>query len=372
MKILAFAPYPPAVGGAEKATYKLFQDLSTRHTIYLVTYSKSNKVTRNIFLYNSKLSTNTSFLRGFFYIILSIFWGVCIGMAKQPNIIYAKVISTCGISAFIVSKFIKKPLVLHTSGMDVQYKNVLAKYYGLLGSILGPLHSHIIRLSLQNAEAVIACSNKDAEVLKEYGLKNLRVVHSQHVDIKKFKSNIKIKKQMREKLGIKNSDFVVSYCGRASREKKLGLLLKLAKKFQRFKFLFIGPTMQDLSQFGEVPNNCICTGLVKDVEKYFSVSDIYVHPSKMEGLPISILEAMSCSRPVIASQVGDIKYLIKRGKNGYIADCENEFYNKIILLYSNEELRSFIGKNARKTILTNFGSMNRISRSIEKVFKEIE
>lgn len=67
-------------------------------------------------------------------------------------------------------------------------------------------------------------------------------------------------------------------------------------------------------------NNVVFLGPVEDVETVLKTSDIMVLPSMDEGLPLSIIEAMSAGLPVIASRVGGIPELVKDGWNGILID----------------------------------------------------
>jgi glycosyltransferase involved in cell wall biosynthesis len=46
------------------------------------------------------------------------------------------------------------------------------------------------------------------------------------------------------------------------------------------------------------------------IHEYFRSADVYIHPSKYEGIPQTILEAMNCGVPVIARNAGDIEYIL--------------------------------------------------------------
>ncbi len=63
---------------------------------------------------------------------------------------------------------------------------------------------------------------------------------------------------------------------------------------------------------GKVPHNRLAT--------YYNMADILLLPSKMEGVPMVILEALACGTPVIASAVGGIPDLITHGDNGLLLD----------------------------------------------------
>ena len=77
-------------------------------------------------------------------------------------------------------------------------------------------------------------------------------------------------------------------------------------------------------------------------------SDLFILPSKYEGMPMTIIEAMATGVPVIASNVGGIPDMIENGVDGFIANNKEEFIDYILQLNNSEELRRSIGKNAIK------------------------
>lgn len=70
-------------------------------------------------------------------------------------------------------------------------------------------------------------------------------------------------------------------------------------------------------------------GSVADVTSYLLTADVFILLSKDEGLPISILEAMRCSLPIISTQVAGIPEMIEDGKSGYLIPPD---YQKLSLL----------------------------------------
>lgn len=74
--------------------------------------------------------------------------------------------------------------------------------------------------------------------------------------------------------------------------------------------------------------------------------DAYILPSYNEGLPISILEAMSYSLPIISTNVGGIPEILKNGENGFIMSPgdKDAMYRAILELMNNEKLRMDMGK----------------------------
>ena len=80
--------------------------------------------------------------------------------------------------------------------------------------------------------------------------------------------------------------------------------------------------------------------------------DILISASYREGLPLNIMEAMLCGKPVIASLNRGHKELIKDKETGYMASPIDisAFVNLILMLYEDEELRQRLGHNALEFI----------------------
>ena len=74
---------------------------------------------------------------------------------------------------------------------------------------------------------------------------------------------------------------------------------------------------------------------------YYNAADVYLLPSlRIEGLPFSLLEAMSCGKAVIASSMGGISSVIKDGVNGFLIqpNDSNGLIRKVIDILNNERL----------------------------------
>lgn len=99
------------------------------------------------------------------------------------------------------------------------------------------------------------------------------------------------------------------------------------------------------------------TGYVGNVEDYLRASDAFVLPSKSEGLPLSLIEAMACGLPCIGTIVGGIPDVVTDRKNGILVapGDSSALTDAIWQLYSNEEEAHKLGENARKTVQQNLG-----------------
>jgi glycosyltransferase involved in cell wall biosynthesis len=88
----------------------------------------------------------------------------------------------------------------------------------------------------------------------------------------------------------------------------------------------------------------------------YNRADIYVNSSLCENMSATVLEAMSCGIPVIATNIYGVNEVIRSGENGMLVPpCDEVSLAKsIITLLENENLRNNIGSLARQTILNRF------------------
>lgn len=90
-------------------------------------------------------------------------------------------------------------------------------------------------------------------------------------------------------------------------------------------------------------------GRKNNVADYLKESNIYVSASSTEGLPLSVLEAMACGLPVIATKAGGIKDIVRDSDNGYLFDFNDKEMLKecICRLCSDKEAISIFSRNSR-------------------------
>ena len=97
-------------------------------------------------------------------------------------------------------------------------------------------------------------------------------------------------------------------------------------------------------------------GPQSDIHKLYQQSDIAVLPSYREGLPKSLLEAASCARPIITTDVPGCRDIVDHGKTGLLIPAKDaEALAKALkTLAQSPELREKLGANAREKVLTTY------------------
>jgi glycosyltransferase involved in cell wall biosynthesis len=104
-----------------------------------------------------------------------------------------------------------------------------------------------------------------------------------------------------------------------------------------------------------------------DLPAYYSLMDVFVHPSLRDGMPNALLEAMACEKPVIATPVGGMLDVIKDGENGIFVPVNDSdaLANTIHELLKNVELRYRLGKAARQTIMDGFSPQKELDANLD-------
>ena len=110
-------------------------------------------------------------------------------------------------------------------------------------------------------------------------------------------------------------------------------------------------------------------GIRKDVRSLMMASDIFLMPSRYEGLSIAMIESMAIGLPIIASDAPGLRYYIKNNKNGLMFPSENYVVMAECIkhLTNDKKLREKLGKGARATFERNF-NLNRNIESLKKIY----
>jgi len=107
-------------------------------------------------------------------------------------------------------------------------------------------------------------------------------------------------------------------------------------------------------------------------ESYLGVADIFVFPSRKEGFPNALMEAMAAALATVSSRIGGVVELVDDGKTGLLFSPEDSrvLADNIIFLLNNPKTRSEIGSRARKYVAEHY-TFDRIARRVNEVYRTI-
>jgi len=222
---------------------------------------------------------------------------------------------------------------------------------------------------------IIINSNISKIQLKNFGF---------HIDSFKFIPNgfdpnywvrdLLFRELKRENLGIENLDFVIGYVGRYHPMKNIILLLKafeiISINFLNSKLVIIGHKEDDFNKFekeifDKIPNNqIILLNQMYDINKYYSIFDLFTLCSVSEGFPNVLGEAMSCELCCISTNVGEAPTLLQ--DVGFIipVDDLDALVSKMSNCIENLEMTKNMGILARNKIVKTYSLQNTVNQYI--------
>ncbi|MHA2425539.1 MAG: N-acetyl-alpha-D-glucosaminyl L-malate synthase BshA [Candidatus Thorarchaeota archaeon] len=119
-------------------------------------------------------------------------------------------------------------------------------------------------------------------------------------------------------------------------------------------------------------NNVHLLGIKSNMQEIMCSADLFLLNSKLEGMPLVLLEAMSCKLPVVTTPAGGIPELVRPGKDGIVTKGfeEEEFAQAIIDLLDSDSLREKMGYAGRKRVEKCFSAQEIVSK-YENLFKTV-
>ncbi len=229
---------------------------------------------------------------------------------------------------------------------------------------------------LQKTNTIIAVANAAGKPIKNIN-NNIHVIYN-GVDLKEAEQS---KSHIPSNIKIKKSDFKVGIIGNCEERKRQEDFIKagirVLKKNKNFRFLIIGNNKTEYCKkisllINKYKSYFHFIGHVHNIFAIIKALDIIVITSKEEAFGRVAIEAGSCKKPVIASNIGGLPEVIIHKKTGYIFPCYN--YKKLaeyILLLENVKLRKKLGAKAYHYIKNNFSHITYINKII-KVYKSFE
>ena len=290
---------------------------------------------------------------------------VIAGHKEDPfDVLHAYFLTQAGFVATYAGKYLGLPSVVSIRGNDIERAAFDPSRY-----------SHTM-YALQNASALTTNAKELVKKAKAFFDREITLIPN-GIDAEHFKPRESIAKLTQTlrliEASIPPSYFgqkqpatfqnrVVGFVGELREKKGIKVLLPAlvqVNKTESTTLLVIGMVRQgeDRQFFDEFltlnPNlQIFVTGYIapKDLPAYYSMMDVFVHPSLRDGMPNALLEAMACERAVVATPVGGILDVVKDSETGLIvpANDPQALSNAILTLLEDQPLRSRLSKSARE------------------------
>ncbi len=158
---------------------------------------------------------------------------------------------------------------------------------------------------------------------------------------------------------------------------------ELIREFDKVMILLIGQgyvhdpdyserEVRDYIAENNISEKVILTGYRSDVKDLLSIADVFCLTSFREGLPISMLEAMSIGLPVIGTNVPGIRDVVAHGKNGFLVDLGDSkgLKDSLLKILVNDQLRCNFASESRKIAMESY-SMSQCVKSYQDLFLQL-
>jgi len=285
----------------------------------------------------------------------------------KPDIIHGAVFE--GVIMACVCGFIKKvPIIIAEETSDPHDRSQRADF--------------LLRCLCLAANKVVAISQGTAEYLHNRAKIPLRKIQliNNGVDLPRPVNDEEINR-LRKYLGIQTSDFIIGSVGRLQNEvKKFTDIIKaiaLLKKYSQLKLLIVGDgndkelILQAARQLN-ISEKLIMTGYQADTSPYYELMDVFCLASQREGFGLVAAEAMFHHLPVIATNVGGLKYVVQDNITGLLVPPNNPqaIAEKLEILIEDAELRKSLGNAGYECAKQEYSAEVYVGK-VDKMYQEL-
>jgi glycosyltransferase involved in cell wall biosynthesis len=251
------------------------------------------------------------------------------------------------------AKIAAVPVFVHT------IHNVADRDANRLGRILGGMAFRAGVVPVAIAEAV------RRTVEKTYRLRNVPVILN-GICVSDFDWTENERADCRGENNISEDTLLFVTLARVCHQKGIDILLEAFRNLTgrcKASALWIagdGPLRTQLAQAARGLSNVRFLGARSDVRRLLAAADVFVLPSRYEGNPMALMEAMAARKPVIATAVGGVPELLRENQHGLLVQPESpeKLAEAMISLASDRDARVRMGESAGEWARCHFTSSN--------------
>jgi L-malate glycosyltransferase len=228
-----------------------------------------------------------------------------------------------------------------------------------------------------NSEAVRRVVSRDENILPG---RIFRIYNG--IDLERFYASEEIKQTTRRSLGLRSNDTVIGVVANMRHPIKgqrylIEAMPLILKSISNAQLLLVGdgPLRANFEALAEslgVRSHIHFLGVRRDINALLNAMDIYCLPSLTEGFSNSLLEAMACQKPCVATEVGGNPEIVKNGETGFLVPPQNSraLAESILDLAQQPFMRSKMGEAGFDRVQQQF-SIRKMVLEYEQFYKHI-
>ena len=170
---------------------------------------------------------------------------------------------------------------------------------------------------------------------------------------------------------------LVGAIGRLEPQKGYDVLIRALAHVEEATLVLVGeggerPALEQLAARVGVADRVVWAGWSDDARSYLGTFDVFAFPSRFEGFPLAVLEALLARRAVVASDVGSTAEAVRDGETGLLVPPENPtaLASAIRKLLADAQLRQRLGDQGRRLVLDRF-TAGQMARAFESLYDEL-
>lgn len=205
---------------------------------------------------------------------------------------------------------------------------------------------------------VVTVNREDFQRAKKMGLPDVQYIHGIGINTARLTQG-KTQTNVRNELGLDDSAFLVLSVGELNENKNQKTIIRAIAELHDLTVHYFlcgkGDQRENLENLVDnlgLKAQVHFLGYRKDVVDICSQADVYVMPSKREGLPVASLEAMYCGLPLVTSNIRGLVDIMENGVSGYMCDPDDVggFAEGIAKLKASPEQRRVMGNRNREVV----------------------
>jgi len=195
-------------------------------------------------------------------------------------------------------------------------------------------------------------------------------------------SSKQLKNEILVQLNLKPGSFIIGHVGRLAQEKDQSTLIRVLPELIQegldVSLVIVGDGpmkahLQRITRQYKLDARVYFLGYQENIPALVSIFDVFVLCSVMEGISLTLLEAMAAGKPTIVSNVGGNPEVVKDGETGFLFQVgyPEHIAAAVRTLYKNRELARRMGKNGFKRV-QNFFNLEKMTREYDELYDQMK